>query len=90
MIAAWMLAAAVLAPLPAFGTAVTFDTDIGSANDGLIADVQAWVDDPAVNFGWEYRISEEDELDNARLLSPGSITVHWVAQLEFEDGFESP
>jgi hypothetical protein len=48
------------------------------------------VDNPAGNFGWDYRVAEEVTLDNARLLSPGSITIHWtVPPLDFEDGFET-
>ena len=72
------------------GLPIAIDTSTGSANDGLIADVQLWLDDPSANFGWEYRIVEEDVIDNARRLLPGSITVFWTAPLEFEDGFESP
>lgn len=76
--------------LPTTGnTGITIDTDNGSADDGLIADVQAWVDDPAENYGWEYRITEEDVLDNARRLLPGSMTIFWTAPLAFEDGFEN-
>ncbi len=82
--------ASATAPLSSAGGTSSIDTDSGSANDGLIADVQAWVDNPAGNFGWEYRIAEEDVLDNARLVEPGSFTVFWTLGLEFEDGFESP
>jgi hypothetical protein len=52
--------------------------------------VQAWVDSPGDNFGWEYRITEEDVLDNARRLLPCSFTIYWQAQLNFSSGFESP
>jgi len=57
---------------------ITIDTDIGADDDGLIADVQAWVDDPGSNFGWDYRVAAEATLDNARQLMPGSITIHWT------------
>jgi hypothetical protein len=71
-------------------TPIIIDTDIGNADDGLIVDAQAWVDNPATNFGWEYRLAEESVLDNARRLLPGSVTVHWtVPPLNFADGFES-
>ena len=56
---------------------ITFDTDVGTNDDGLISDVQAWVDDDTSNHGWRLRISEESTVDNARLLSPGSLTVYW-------------
>lgn len=72
-------------------TAILIDTDIGEDDDGLIADVQTWVDDPSLNFGWEFRVTEEDVADNARRMDPGSVTIHWMEPpppLEFEDGFE--
>lgn len=92
----WATAPAVQAgtsatvPLSSSGGTFSIDTDSGTANDGLIADVQAWVNNPAGNFGWEYRLADEDELDNTRLLEPGSFTVYWIIPLEFGDGFESP
>jgi hypothetical protein len=77
--------------LPSGGnTQLTIDTDIGSDTDALIADVQAWVDSPGDNVGWDYRITEDDVLDNARRLLPGSFTIYWQAQLNFSSGFESP
>jgi hypothetical protein len=73
---------------------VVLDTDIGTASDGLIADVQSWVDTGAANFGWRLAAAEEATADNARALVPGTLTVHWtpppVEQLIFRDGFESP
>lgn len=74
------------------GVDITIDTDIGSDDDGLIADIQAWVDNPDSNYGWEYRVTEESTADNARLLNPGTLTVFWGTnpELDFEDGFESP
>ncbi len=59
-------------------TPITIDTDIGNDDDGLIDDLQAWVDAPASNFGWELRVQEEGVDDNARLINPGSVTVHWT------------
>jgi uncharacterized repeat protein (TIGR01451 family) len=61
-------------------TPITIDTDIGDDDDGLIDDVQAWVDDPASNFGWEYRVTEENITHNARRMQPGSMTIHWTIQ----------
>ncbi len=77
--------------LPAgFSLPITIDTDVGDDDDGLIVDIQAWIDNPSSNYGWEYRVLEEDTADNARLLGPGSITVYWTTGLDFADGFESP
>ena len=56
---------------------VTLDTDIGDENDGLIADVQAWVDG-AANEGWELSVAEESDANNARLIQPGQLTVYWT------------
>ena len=74
------------------GVPVTIDTDVGDDDDGLITDVQAWLDNPASNYGWEYRVLEESTADNARLINPGSVTIYWGTGpgLDFEDGFESP
>lgn len=59
-------------------TSITIDTDIGGDDDGLIDDIQAWVDNPASNFGWEYRVADEGVADNARRMQPGSMTIHWT------------
>ncbi len=59
------------------GAIITIDTDVGSNDDGLIDDVQGWVDSPGTNFGWEYRVAEEGTADNARRMEPGSMTIHW-------------
>lgn len=70
---------------------VTLDTDIGSANDGLIGDVQAWVDNGATNFGWRLAVQEEGTPDNARAMVPFALTIHWtepVADFIFGNGFE--
>jgi hypothetical protein len=61
-----------------FNAPITIDTNVGDDDDGLIADVQAWVDNPASNFGWDYRVLEEDIADNARLVNPGTVTIHWT------------
>jgi len=66
------------------GVTITFDTDIGTDDDGLISDVQAWVDG-AGNDGWRMRVTEESTADNARLMTPGSLTVYWT-----ESGSEVP
>jgi len=76
----------------ASGVTITIDTDIGDDDDGLIEDVQAWVDNPETNYGWEYRVSDEGTVDNARLINPTSMTIYWAPAppFEFSDGFESP
>lgn len=61
-------------------TEISIDTDIGDDDDGLIADVQTWADNPGLNFGWAFRVTEEDVADNARRMQPGSITIHWTEQ----------
>jgi len=83
------------APLPDTGltpTAITIDTDIGADDDQLIADIQGWVDGSFQNLGWRMQVSEEDTVNNARAMDPGSVTIHWMEPppppLEFEDGFE--
>lgn len=73
------------------GVPISIDTDVGDDDDGLIADIQAWVQNPGSNFGWEFRVQEENVADNARLINPGSVTVFWtIPPLDFADGFESP
>jgi hypothetical protein len=59
------------------GVTISFDTDVGTNDDGLIGDVQTWVEG-ASNDGWRMRVAEESILDNARLMSPGSLTVYWT------------
>ena len=72
-------------------TAIEIDTDVGMADDPLITDIQGGVDGSFQNFGWRVQVSEEDTLNNARAMDPGSITIHWTApDLEFEHGFEDP
>jgi hypothetical protein len=71
---------------------VIIDTDSGSADDGLISDIQAWADSGATNFGWRLAVAEEGTTDNARVLVPGTLTIYWSVQAEdviFGDGFES-
>jgi len=72
------------------GFIALFDTNTGTANDGLIADVQAWVDDGATNFGWRLAVSEEGTADNSRRMEHGALTIHWKLPPIFADGFESP
>ena len=70
---------------------VTLDTDVGSDDDELIADLQAWYADPGSNQGWQWRVAEELDTDNARLLTPGSLTLTWTdTERIFADGFEEP
>ena len=59
----------------------TLDTDNGIENDGLIGDVQAWVDG-ASNEGWELSLEQENEADNARLINAGTLTVYWTETQE--------
>jgi hypothetical protein len=40
----------------------------------LTADVQAWVNDPAANFGWVLRVTEEETPSSAKLLAPREIS----------------
>ena len=56
---------------------VVIDTDEGNDNDGLIDDIQAWVDGDD-NQGWRFQLAEENAADNARLLRPGLITIDWT------------
>jgi hypothetical protein len=63
------------------GFVFTLDTDSGVENDGLITDVQAWVDG-AANEGWELSLEEENDADNARRIDPGTLTVYWTASQE--------
>ncbi len=71
---------------------VTLDTDIGTANDGLIGDVQAWVDNGATNFGWRLAVQEEGTANNARAIVPIGLTIHWSdpGDIIFGSGFEPP
>ena len=59
------------------GTLATFDTDVGTDDDGLIVDVQSWVDGADIH-GWRVVVAEENSSDNARLMTPGVLTVHWT------------
>lgn len=59
-------------------TPINIDTDIGTNDDGLITDVQGWVDGTFSNFGWRLQVSEEGSINNARAMSPGSMTIHWT------------
>ena len=75
------------------GFIALFDTNTGTANDGLIEDVQAWVDNGATNFGWRLAVAEEATADNSRRMEHGALTIHWTPPGEvplFADGFESP
>lgn len=73
--------------------AVSVVIDTNTGHDGLLADVQAWVDGGAGNFGWRLAVVEEGTADNARVLIPGTMTIYWtvpVGELSFADGFETP
>lgn len=70
---------------------VVIDTNTG--HDVLLTDVQAWVDGGASNFGWRLAVVEEGTADNARVLTPGTLTIHWNPPSEdvlFANGFETP
>ncbi|GAB5547708.1 MAG: hypothetical protein SangKO_074680 [Sandaracinaceae bacterium] len=60
------------------GAAITIDTDVGTNDDQLIADVQAWVSGSATNNGWRLTIAEEGTVDNARSITPGALSVEWL------------
>lgn len=73
--------------------AVSVVIDTNTGHDGLIADVQAWVDNGATNLGWRLAVVEEGTPDNARALTPGTLTIYWTPPDEdqlFADGFETP
>ena len=66
---------------------ITIDTDDGTSNHQLIADILAWYADPDSNFGW--RLLVEDVVDNARALVPGDLILTWSdPDSIFNDGFE--
>jgi len=54
----------------------TFDTDDGNEFDGLLDDVQVQVNRGA-SHGWQLSVAFENISDNARLLTPGVLTVEW-------------
>lgn len=56
---------------------VTFDSDVGTDNDGLINDVQAWVSGTP-NNGWRLTVAQEGTPNNARSIRPGTLTVYWA------------
>ena len=58
-------------------TTITFDTDVGSDDDALIADVQGWLDG-GDNHGFRLVVSEEATADNARRMAPGTLTIHYT------------
>ena len=72
---------------------ITMDTDVGTDDDILISDLQFWVDNPADIFGWRLEVSEEATADNARRITPGTLTVSWTEPVDpdliFANGFET-
>ncbi len=73
--------------------AVSVVIDTSNGDEGLMNDVQTWVDSGATNFGWRLAVAEEATADNARVLVPGTLTIYWNMPAEdvlFADGFESP
>lgn len=73
--------------------AVSVVIDTNTGHDGLLADVQVWLDGGNGNFGWRLAVVEEGTADNARVLIPGTMTIYWtvpVGELSFADGFETP
>jgi hypothetical protein len=70
---------------------VNYVIDSANGNEGLIGDVQAWLDIGASNFGWRLALEEEGTADNARALVPGTLVIYWnipPEQIVFADGFE--
>lgn len=66
--------------LPSTGNhSIVIDTDVGTANDGLLADFQAWMDGDS-NDGWELSVVEEGEANNARLITPDAVRVEWTEE----------
>lgn len=56
-------------PTPSFSFAMpTAGTFVVPASPGLVADVQAWRDNPAVNFGWLLKAQVENTIYTARRL----------------------
>ena len=95
----WTAQPAVAAPSasatlpPTDDVSVVFDTDVGTGDDALIADVQAWLDNGATNFGWRLSVSSAGEAttNNARSLLPGTLTIFYAAapvDFIFGNGFE--
>jgi len=72
---------------------ITLDTDVGTDDDILISDLQFWVDNSADIFGWRLEVSEEATADNARRITPGTLTISWTEPIDmeliFDDGFET-
>jgi len=58
-------------------TPLLIDTDVGDENDGLIADVQAWING-APNQGWRFSLVQEGQQENSRVIIPDAITVHFT------------
>ena len=54
-----------------------FDSATGTDDQGLVEDVQAWVDG-ADNFGWAVSVADEGDADNARLLELGQLDIEWT------------
>ena len=70
------------APLPTSDNFnVQLDTADGSLSEGLLTDVQAWVDGTD-NHGWLFAVREETTADNARLMKPGALVIEWTADEE--------
>ncbi len=72
----------------------TNETVTFSSNSGLIADVQMWLDNPAMNFGW-ILLGDEISNQNARGISSResgaapTLTIDFTApDLIFANGFE--
>jgi hypothetical protein len=80
----------VPSPVP---NVVTFHTWPSTA--ALVADVQGWVDAPATNFGWMLKLANEGPGRKSRRFQSRTntdapqLTVTFVAQPMFADGFES-
>lgn len=58
-------------------TPLLIDTNDGDENDGLIADVQAWING-APNQGWRFSVVQEGQQENQRLIIPDAITVYFT------------
>jgi hypothetical protein len=59
-------------------TTITFDTNVGTDDDVLINDVQAWVVNGSANNGWRLRLTAEQTINNARAIRGETLTVFWT------------
>lgn len=78
----WLAAGGDFAPTASATQAIAGVGDYTFTGAGLVADVQAWLDQPGTNFGWLLRSQDEDTLGTIRrftsrgdILAPPSLTI---------------